>query len=73
MNSVKTFFKKTYKKSGASVAQSVKLLTLDFGSDRDLTVRGIEPRVGLCAESARTRAEPAWDSLSPPSAPSPDE
>ena len=33
---------------------------LDIGSGHDLTVRGIEPRVGLRADSA----EPAWDSLS---------
>ena len=46
---------------GAWVAQSVKSLALDFGSGRDLTVRGFEPCVGLCAD----RAEPAWDSLSP--------
>ena len=38
------------------MAQSVKHLSLNFGSGHDLTVRGIEPHVGLCAE-------PAWDSL----------
>ena len=37
---------------GAQVAQSVRLLTLDFGSRHDLTVRGFEPRVGLHADSA---------------------
>ena len=42
---------------GAWVAQSVKRLALDFGSSHDLTVHGIEPCVGL-------RAESAWDSLS---------
>ena len=42
------------------MAQSVKRLTLDFGSGRDLTVRGIEPHVGLCTDST----EPSWDSLS---------
>ena len=42
------------------MAQSVKRLTLDFGSGHDLMVRGIEPRVGLCADSV----EPAWDFLS---------
>ena len=45
---------------GAWAALSVKRPTLDFGSGDDLTVRGFEPRVGLCADSA----EPAWDSLS---------
>ena len=45
---------------GAWVAQSVKHLTLVFGSGYDLTVHGIEPRVGLCAD----RAEPTWNSLS---------
>ena len=39
---------------------AVKQQTLDFGSGHDLTVRDMEPHVGLCAESA----EPAWDSLS---------
>ena len=40
------------------MAQSVKRLTLDFGSGHDLTVRG--PCLRLCANSV----EPAWDSLS---------
>ena len=44
---------------GTWVAQSVKHLTLDLGSD--FTVCETEPRVGLCAD----REEPAWDSLSP--------
>ena len=45
---------------------SVKRPTPDLGSGRDLTLREIEPRVGLCTDSA----EPAWDSPSPsPSAP----
>ena len=48
-------------KQGARVAQSVKHPTLDFGSDHDLMVHGIEPHMGLCADSM----EPAWDSLSP--------
>ena len=43
------------------MAQSVKRLTPDFGSGLDLMVHGIEPRVGLCADSM----EPAWDPLSP--------
>ena len=42
------------------MAQSVKRLTLDFGSSQDLTVCETEPSVGLCADSA----ESAWDSLS---------
>ena len=44
------------------MAPSVERPTLDFGSGRDLTVRGFEPRVGLCADSV----EPACDSPSPP-------
>ena len=47
---------------GAWVAQSVKPLTLDFGSSHDLTVRGFETHVGLCASST----ESVWDSLSLP-------
>ena len=46
---------------GASVHQSVKHLTLDFGSDHDLTIHGFQSLVLLCAD----RAEPAWDPLSP--------
>ena len=42
------------------MAQSVKHLTLDFGSGHDLTVPEIEPCIRLCADSS----EPAWDSLS---------
>ena len=50
------------------MAQSVKHLTLDFGSGHNLTVRGFKPCIGLCADSG----EPAWDSLSPsPSLPCP--
>ena len=33
------------------MGQSVKQQTLDFGSGHDLTVRGIEPGMGLCADS----------------------
>ena len=33
------------------MAQSVQRLTPDFGSGRDLTVRGIEPHVGVCTDS----------------------
>ena len=46
---------------GAWVAQLVKSLTLDFSSSPDLTVREIEPHVGLCTDNM----EPAGDSLSP--------
>ena len=45
----------------AWVAQSVKHLTLDFGSGHGLMVCAIEPSVGLCADSGET----AWDSPSP--------
>ena len=44
------------------MAQSVKRLTLHFGSGHDLKVLEFEPCVGLCADSV----EPAWDSLSLP-------
>ena len=44
------------------MAHSVKHPALGFGSGQDLTVHGIEPHVGLCADSM----ELAWDSLSPP-------
>ena len=43
-------------------AQSVERLTLDLGSGHDLMVGGIEPCVGLGADSV----EPAWGSLPPP-------
>ena len=43
------------------MAQSVKHPTLHFSSGHDLKVHGLEPHVGLFAESA----EPVWDSLSP--------
>ena len=39
------------------MALSVKSLTLDFSSSHGLMVHGIEPRVGLCADSV----EPVWD------------
>ena len=43
------------------VAQSIEQPTLDFGSSCDLSgSHGIEPCVGLCADSV----EPAWDSPS---------
>ena len=47
---------------GVWVAQLVDSLTLDSGSGHDLTVCGIEPHVGLYADSM----EPASDSLSLP-------
>ena len=37
---------------GTWVAQPVERPTLDFGSGHDLTVREIEPRIRLCADSA---------------------
>ena len=43
------------------MAQSVKQLTLDFGSGHDLMVREFEPHIRLSAVST----EPAWDPLSP--------
>ena len=47
------------------MAQLVKHQSLDSGAGHDLTVRAMEPRVGLCTDSA----ELAGDSLSvsPPS------
>ena len=51
--------KKVFCGGDAWVAQSVKCPTLDFGSDHDLMVSEMEPRVGALS------AEPAWDSLSP--------
>ena len=42
------------------MAQLVKRPPLDFGSGHYLTVHGIKPHIGLCADSE----EPAWDSLS---------
>ena len=56
------FFKFFIYKSGLRgfwVAQSVKCLTLDFGSGHDLMVCEIETHVGLCTDSV----EPAWDTL----------
>ena len=42
------------------MAQSVKCLTLDFGSDHDPRVVGSSP-----ASGSVLTARPAWDSLSP--------
>ena len=41
---------------GAWVAQMVKHGTLDFSSGHDLTVRGFEPCVGLCADGSEPGA-----------------
>ena len=46
---------------GAWAAQSVKHLTLDFGSDHDFMVCEFKTHIGLCAENA----ELAWDFLCP--------
>ena len=46
----------------AWVAQSVKHLTLGFGSGHDLRFHEAEPYVGLCTDSV----EPPWDSRSLP-------
>ena len=43
------------------MALAIEHLSLDLGSGHDLSVRGIEPPVGLLADSEG----PAWDSLSP--------
>ena len=42
--------------NGVPLAQSVKRLALDFGSGHDLPVRGLEPRVGLWADSPEPAA-----------------
>ena len=52
---------KNVKTRGAWVAQSVKRLSLDFGSGYDLMAYEFKSYIGLCADSV----EPAWDSLSP--------
>ena len=54
-------FDKILKVRGTWVAQLVKSPTIGFGSGHDFTVRGFEPHIGLCADSAET----AWDFLSP--------
>ena len=53
---------KSSKWRGVWVAQSVKCLTLNFGSGGDLMAHGIEPGndIRLCADSL----ESTWDSLS---------
>ena len=50
----------TFNVRRAWVAQSVKPLTLDFGSGHDLLVHEFEPLIELWADSA----EPAWDFVS---------
>ena len=52
---------RNYSLGGAWEAQSVNHPISDFGSGHDLIVHGIEPHVGLCADSV----ESAWDSLPP--------
>ena len=49
------------------MAQTVKHLTLDFGSGHDITVREFEPHMRLCADGA----DPALDSVSLSLSPSP--
>lgn len=51
---------------GAWVAQLVEHLTLDLGSDPDLTVGEFTCRVGLCSDGV----EPAGDCVSPSLCPS---
>ena len=41
---------------GTWVAQSVKHLTLGFGSGHDLVTHKFEPRIGLCADSSEPGA-----------------
>ena len=41
-----SYFLNNWKKEGARVAQSVKRLTLDFGSGHDLTVVRSSPMLG---------------------------
>ena len=53
---------KNAKVRGTWVAQSVKPLSLGFGSGEDCTVCELEPCIGLCSDST----ELAWSSLSLP-------
>ena len=48
------------------MVQSVEPPTLDLGPGHDLTVQGLEPGIGLCANGS----DPAWDSVSPSLCPS---
>ena len=45
---------------GTWVDQSLKLLTVGFGSGHELMIPEFKPLIGLCADST----EPAWDILS---------
>ena len=47
INKLRNFYIYKKKPWGTWVAQSVKRLTLDFGSGHNLTVHEFEPRVGL--------------------------
>ena len=51
-----TVFQTRRKTWGAWGAQSVKPLTLDFSSGRDLAICELEPRVGLCTDSSEPGA-----------------
>ena len=48
------------------MAQSVKCLTLDFGSGHHLVVLGFRPHVGLCADSMESALDPLSPSLPAP-------
>ena len=50
---------------GYLVAQSVKHPSLDFGSGHDLTIHGIEPCLGLGADSAESASLSLSVSLCP--------
>ena len=52
---------------GHRVAEWAKHPTLDFGSGHDLTIRGFQAHLRLCADSVK----PAWDSVSLSLCPSP--
>ena len=47
------------------MAQSVKCMTLDFGSGRDLTVHGFEPRVSVLTAWSLLRIHSLSPSLCP--------
>ena len=55
---------KEVRQGDAWMAQSVKHLTLDFGSGRDLTAHEFEPHVGLCADCVKLSCGPLSPSLS---------
>ena len=54
-------------KGASGWLSQLKCLTLDFGSGHDLTVRVLEPRIGLHADNV----ELVWDSVSLSLCPSP--